>query len=204
MGSPTDDRHAEKWCTWAALHYYLGQGITRSLLEQDNVLVMGSNAFDHTIIIDDGNGVRTVSVLRTRECSQFGEMCKGGSGCLGPGMLNPPRKYLFFATDNPKMCGQCGVHMSSSAHLQKQVTCVDEWNAKWRKRMAESWGNLDLGVRNTITIRLAHDGKTTQCLVCPKVHKYGRLVYNQLRVADSDECFEMLVQHMTNRLVAWG
>ena len=72
------------------------------------MLVMGGNPFDHTIIIDDGNGVRTVPVLRTRECSQCGEMCKGGSGCLRPVMLNPPPKYLFFATDDHKRADNTG------------------------------------------------------------------------------------------------
>ena len=78
---------------------------------------MGGNSFDHTIIIDDGNGVTTVPVLQTRECSRHGEMCKGGSECLRPVILNLPWKYIFFATDDPKTCGQCGVHMSGSAHL---------------------------------------------------------------------------------------
>ena len=202
--SPTDDRHAEKLCVWAASYNYLGQGIPQSLPGQDGVLVMGGNPFDHTIIIDDGNGVRTVPVLQTRECSQCGEMCKGGSGCLRLVMRDPPRKYLFFATNDAKTCGQCGVHMSNSAYLQKRTTCVDGWTAKWQKKMAESWSDLDLGVRNTITIRLANDGKTTQYPVCPKVYKHGRIVYNHLCVADGDGCFEVLLQQMADRLVAWG
>ena len=94
-GSPTDDRHAEKWCTWATSYNYLGQGIPQSLPEEDGVLVMGGNPFDHTIIIDDDDCVRTVPVLRVRKCLQCSAMCKGGSGFLGPVMRDPPWKYLF-------------------------------------------------------------------------------------------------------------
>ena len=68
--------------------------------------------------------------------------------------------------------------------------------------MAESWGDLDLGIRNTITIRFAHHGKKTWCPVCPKVYKNGRFVYNHFRAADGDDCFEILVRLMTDSLVA--
>ena len=81
---------------------------------------------------------------------------------------------------------------------------MDGWTAKWQKQMAESWGDLDLRVRNTIIIHLAHDGKGTQCPVCPKVYKHGRLVYAHLRAADGDQCCEELVWQMMDKLVAWG
>lgn len=206
-GSPCDDKNADKWCTWAASHNYLGQGIPMSLLEQDGVMIFGGNPFENTIIVDDRSGVKTISTRQARDCVNCDGMCKQVAGCRRTVMTNAPRHHLFMATDRDGSCGAYGARMGSlsrDSHPGRNPACVATWTDTWQKGLAGRWSSLDLGVRNTLTIRLAVGMGVTMCPVCKRSYKYTKMVLDHLRMPIGDGCFDELAQQMEGRLAEWS
>ena len=127
----------------------------------EGVLVIAGNPFTHTVTILEDD--QRVDRELPHDCSFCMRVHGATVHCMAP--IPQVDSRIEFCQASDRECRACGRLLNTELryHFRRSQGCEDGWRLAFYRDIREDWCNLDVGLRNSLTINFVHRSGFANC-----------------------------------------